>query len=485
MRQTPLIALLGLLLLGCGPDTTPPLPEQPNILLIFVDDMSWGSLPPYGKDYLDMPHLEKLAADGMLFTDAWVTPQCTPTRASLLTGQATARNRMWHVIGPYGHPYAKLSEPEYLEQLPRDTYTLGKALQDNGYTTGIFGKWHLSNDETGYYTYLLEPGREAYGWDYSNPQTDPTEYQNRPGKGVEMLTQEAMDFMSRAVAEGKPFFAYLSQHAMHSRVVTPDTLVEKYLRQGWPRQEIQVDRVHWGSNADYLGLLDYLDQSIGQLEAHLTELGITDNTVVIFLTDNGGEDEYFDNYPLRYGKGTPYEGGIRVPFIVKWPGQVPAGVQNTLPVQVADLYPTLVALAGGKMQQAHEVDGVDLSGVLTRGESLDRESLYGYMPLYDLLWGASPAAIIRQGDYKLIHYFGDWFDVEDSMAYHPEAKTELFNLKTDIGERHDLSEVEPERTAVMRQELLDWLVRMEVDLPTPNPRYNPDSVYVKRRGQQF
>jgi len=455
--------------------------SKPNFILVLIDDLGYGAITPYGNPYQSMPGLQKMREQGMLFTDAYVTPQCTPTRASLLTGQHTARNRMWHVVPEYGFPYAKMKEPEYLENLPRETYTLAKALQNQGYVTACLGKWHLNTYESGdgYYTYLWDSARQYYGFDYVNPVQDPQNYHQRGDKGVEFLTDEAIDFIERN--QEQPFFIYLSQHTIHGPVLAPDSTVEKYKAKGWPYQHQNVQKVNYPTNATYLAALEHIDHSMVRLQEKLEALNLRENTVLIFLSDNGGVDIEFENYPLRYGKGSPYEGGIRVPFIVSWPGTIPSNSTDSTPVHVTDFYPTIVDLAGGKLPENHPVDGKSLKPVFLKNGQLNRETLYWYTPLYDIQWGATPSAIIREGNYKLIHFFGDHIDLEDSSKYIPEPKTVLFDLSQDLQESNDISREEPELTTRLRNKLMHWIDSMEAPLPTVNPNYNPDSVFYRPR----
>jgi len=461
----PFLLLIMILATGCkGPEEA-----KPNILLIFIDDLGWTAPSCYGNEHVNTVHIDRLATEGMKFTDAYVTPQCTPSRASLLTGQHNARNGMWHVIPYYDFPWARLKEPGYVENLPRNTYTLPKALQENGYTTALLGKWHLTHNENGYYTYLFDSAKHYYGFDYVNPMTDPTEYQSYGDKGVNFLTGEAIRFMEKHTAE--PFFIYLSHHTIHGPVLAPDNLVEKYLEKGYPEEGLH--------NATYLGAIEHIDQSTGLLLDALDKLGISDNTVVIFLSDNGGVDRNFSIAPLRYGKGTVYEGGIRVPFLIRWPGKIPAGKESHYPVHVTDFFPTLVELAGGNLREGAILDGTSLVPVLLEPTpnshshtNQEPRPLFWYCPLYDALWGATPAAMVRQGKYKLIKFFGDYIDREQESIYIPEGRVELYDLEKDIGETHDLSEELPEITEELTDLLDGWLKEMEVELPSLNPDFN-------------
>ena len=459
-----LIGMGGLSLLTGGVHPAGNIKEgKPNIILIFIDDMGWPAVSCYGNRWIKTGNIDRLAREGMRFTDAYVTPQCTPSRASLLTGQHTARNKMWHVIGYYGYPFAKVTEPEYRLQLPRETYTLGKALKDNGYRTALLGKWHLTNNEDGYYTYLKDSGKLHYGFDYVNPMTDPTEYQSYGDKGVDFLTDEAIGFMKRN--RERPFFIYLSHHTVHNPVLAPKENIKHLLYKGFPDRGIH--------NATYIAALQHLDDSVGRLLDKVDELGMAENTIVLFLSDNGGVDSLFDNSPLRAGKGSPYEGGIRVPFIVRWPGTVFPGSVCETPVHVVDIYPTLLEMAGGSMKQDHILDGRNIVPLLKQKGHWDRDALYWYMPLYDHLWGATPAAVIREGDYKLIDFFGDYIDIELGFKYIPEGRLELYNVREDLGETNDLYRSMPEKVQSMRTKLHAWIKSMGESIPGENPYYDP------------
>lgn len=453
--------------------------RKPNILLILTDDQGWSSLSCYGGQLVPTPHLDSLARDGVRFTDAYVAPQCTPTRAMLLTGQHTARNRLWHVIPWYGFPWALVREPEFAEQLPRETFTLAKGLRAAGYTTGIAGKWHLTTGADGDYVKLNAAAAPHYGFDFAAPPGPGS--QNDGDKHVAHLTDQAIAFAERH--REAPWFFYLSHHTVHGRVSAPPALVEKHLARGAPATGLH--------NATYLAALEHLDTETGRLLARLDTLGQRERTIVVFLTDNGGvfrqwdpepsrsgtgaivplveKGREFSNAPLRSGKGTLYEGGIRVPCLVRWPGVVAPGRVEATPIHVTDWLPTLLAAAGARAPAGHMLDGADL-GPLLRGGTLRSRPLYTYAPLYDLAWGATPAATVRDGEWKLIESFGDWFD--DDGRYHEGRRLELYNLRADLGETRDLAAAEPARATEMSRQLHAWIAAMGVEVPGPNPRFD-------------
>ncbi len=451
-------------------------PEKPNILLIFIDDMGWPAVSALGNEHVTTTNIDRIANEGMLFTDAYVNPQCTPSRASLLTGQHTARTRFWHVVGRYGYPYMRLDEPPYEENLSREAYTLAEMMQDNGYRTAINGKWHLHTwgsrypDPDGYYTYLFEKANPFYGWDY-NTIPENMQYHQQGDKGVDFLTDEAIGFMDQS--SDQPFFIYLSHHTIHGPVLAPGKLIKKYLRKGYPEEGVH--------NATYLAAIEHMDNSVGRILDHMDQSGLAENTMVIFLTDNGGVDMEFSNAPLRYGKGSMYEGGMRVPMMVRWPGKIDAGAVCNTPVHAIDIYPTLLEIGGKRMEQEWILDGTSIVPLLTESGEIGRETLYWYMPLYDAAWGATPCAVIREGDYKLIEFFGDYCDREDDWKYIPQGRTELYNLSDDIGEKNDLAANMPELTSRLRDELYAWISEMDAPLPILNKRYDPGRTWERTR----
>lgn len=467
---------------------TAALAAQPNILFVLTDDQGWPTLSCYGGKRVATPNLDRLAADGARFTDAYVMPQCTPTRAALLTGQHAARSGMWHVIPWYGAPWAPVREPSFTEQLPRAAFTFPKALQAAGYVTGMAGKWHLTTNADGGYVSLKAEAARHYGFDFA-ALPGPGSH-NEGDKHVDYLTDQAIAFMRRE--RSRRWFFYLAHHTIHNTVSAPAPIVEKYRARGAPATGLH--------NATYLAALEHLDLSVGRLLAALDELGLGERTLVVFLSDNGGiyqgcdvapfvrgpgtatqlhvEQEQFSNAPLRAGKGSPYEGGIRVPCLVRWPGVVAAGCVVATPIHVVDWAPTLLAAAGVSAPPEARLDGVDL-GPLLQGGSLPARALYWHMPLYDLRWAATPCAVIREGDWKLIDYFGDSFDA--GYRYRPGARVELFNLRQDRSETTDLANRELARARAMQAQLREWLSSVGAEIPTANPHHDPSRALMEVR----
>ncbi|MDX2032277.1 MAG: sulfatase [Blastocatellia bacterium] len=457
--------------------------KPPNFVLILIDDLGWPSLSSYGNKHVTTRNIDRLAREGMRFTDAYVNAQCTPTRASLLTGQHTARNGLWHVLPGHWAPYARMTEPVYAKQLPRAAFTLGKGLQRASYATAAIGKWHLTTGADGNYNELKAEAARYYGFDVVAKPTSNNEFATGD-KGVNRLTDEAIQFIE--ANQHKPFFLYLAHHTTHNKLSAPADLVAKYRAKGYSETGF--------NNATFLACLEHLDNSVGRLLDKLDALKLRDDTLVMFLTDNGGIDtqfdpkpfiendapptnlkkleEIFDHAPLRAGKGSLYEGGIRVPFIARWPRRIKAGSINQTPVHAIDLLPTLLELAGTAAPREQIVDGVSLAP-LFEGRRLKTRALYWYAPLYDIRWAALPASVIREGDYKLLWHYGDYISPDDGRhAYEIGERVELYNLRDDMGEQRNLAHAEPRRTQAMLQKLRDWHRRMGAEIPQLNSHYD-------------
>ncbi len=464
---------------------------RPNILLVLTDDQGYKTIGSYGGEHVHTPHLDQLAARGMRFTDAYVTSQCTPTRASLLTGQYTARNGMWHVIGWYGYPWARMREPAYVENLSRETYTLPKGLQQAEYRTAIVGKWHLTTNEDGHYMGLNPQAAHHYGFDFAPPVIDRAVFNDGGDRGVYDLTEQALGFIG--ANKDQPWFCLLSHHMIHGKVVAPDSLVNKYRKLGYGEEGPY--------RAVYLAGLELIDWSVGRLVAGLEQLGEFEETMIVFISDNGGIDERldwrtvtydrpegfqfdvdireYDNAPLRAGKGSIYEGGVRVPMIVHWPEVIKKASVVSDPVHIIDLVPTFLELAG--TEPAHPLDGTSLVPLFRKAPMapLAERPIFQYCPFYDLNWGLTPCASIRLGDYKLIEFYGDQIDAHHH--YSIGNRIELYNLKNDIGETTDLSQTQPEIAKSLSEKLDAWLEKMGADTPTLNERYDPKRAFESTR----
>ena len=465
---------------------------QPNILFILTDDQGWPTLGSYGGDIVPTPNLDRLAAEGARFTAAYVTPVCTPTRATLLSGQYTARTGMFHVIiNPwYGSPWARMEELPAVEHYPRDGFTIAKGLKAAGYTTGIMGKWHLTWGRDGNYMGLNPEYAHLYGFDYAGPVISRDEFQDGGDRGVMTITDQAIEFITKS--RDKPWFCFVSHHMIHSTVVAPDDIAQEYRDRGY--SDIGPNR------AIYLAGLDIIDRSVGRLLRTLDELGESDDTMVVFLTDNGGVDERhehrsmqtphprapkfgydlreYSNAPLRDGKGSNYEGGVRVPLIVRWPGAIKPGTVIDTPVHAIDIAPTFLSAASAPFPSNHHLDGHSLTRLMRTGTdaSLDDRPLFQYNPYYDFNWGLTPSASILRGGYKLIEFFGD--RVDSNRQYIAGHHIELYNLNNDLGEQHDLAAADPSRTADLTKQLHEWMSGLGAEPSGPNPHYDPDRAFL-------
>ncbi len=460
--------------------------ERPNILFVLTDDQGWPTLGSYGGKRVPTPHLDRLASEGALFSDFYVTSQCSPTRASFMTGQYTARHRLWHVLPWYGYPWARVAEAPFAENFPREKFTIAKGLQEAGYATAIVGKWHLTANEDGTYLGLEPEASHYYGFDYAPPLLPPSEFKEGNDRGVDELTDQAIAFISKN--RDRPWFCFLSHHMIHGKVYAPSALTDRYRGMGYGDE---------GPNrAVYLAGLEHIDHSIGRLMQALQSMGEADDTIVIFTSDNGGVDEKFDfntatseagtlpklsistreydNAPLRMGKGSVYEGGIRVPFIIRWPGRITPGQRIEAPAHIVDMAPTFFAVAGAKPPEGHVLDGENLWELLD-GDSKGRfatRPIFQYYPFYDLRWGLTPSASIRAGEYKLIEFFGD--RVDDGGQLHEDSLLELYNLRTDIGETDNLALANPELASRLRKRLHDWIAAVGCEVPQTNLHFSPE-----------
>jgi arylsulfatase A-like enzyme len=442
---------------------------KPNVIFILADDLGWTDLGCYGSHYYQTPNLDRLAAQGMRFTSAYTAgPNCAPTRAALMSGQYGPRTGVYTVgTGARGQAkHRKLLPVPNVTQLPLDRETVADALRAHGYATAMFGKWHLGNgprhhpSRRGFGEALVSAGRH---FDF---KTNP-DVKVPPGTYLaDFLTDKAVDFIARH--KDRPFFLYLPHFAVHAPLEAKKELVEKFKsRKGAGGHD----------NPVYAAMIASLDEGAGRVLGKLDELKLADDTVVIFSSDNGGVGGYAaagvrardttNNAPLRGGKGMLYEGGVRVPWVVRWPGVVKAGTTCAEPVSSIDLYPTLLEVTGAKAKAGQILDGVSLVPLLKSAEkgTLKREALYWHFPGYleagggaGGSWRTTPAGAVRSGDWKLLEFFED-------------GRVELYNLKDDLGQKNDLAGKLPEQARKLRQKLRDWRKAVKAPMPKPNPEF--------------
>jgi len=451
------------LLLACSAARWPALGStaaaaKPNIVVIMADDLGWRDLHCYGNAQIDTPCLDRLAAEGMRFTDAYsAAPVCSPTRAAMMTGLAPARLRLTnHAPGhPDGFSLAgsDLQEAESVRHLELSYVTIAERLQEAGYATAHIGKWHLShvarNDRSGVAEPDLRPERQGFdrnvgGWRRGGPASYFSPYKNetlRDGKEGEYLpdrlAQEAIAFVTESRAG--PFFLNWWPYSVHYPLQALEPTIEKYRA----RKGIK--------NPTYAAMIEGMDRAIGRFLAALDDAGLRENTLVVFKSDNGGYNG--DNRPLRGFKGTIFEGGIRVPWIVRWPGVVEAGTTCATPVISMDCYPTILEAAGIDVGAGAILDSESILPLLKQTGGLEREAIFFHYPNYAFHKKNRLASAIRSGNHKLIKRYDD-------------GSIELYNLKEDIGEAHNLAARFPELANRLDDTLEKWLHDVDARLPT-------------------
>jgi len=409
--------------------------RPPNIVFFLADDLGWHELHCYSNSFNETPNLDRLASQGIRFTQAYAAaPVCSPDRAAMMSGQYPARLH----ITDYLHP----EDEKFLS--PKLT-TINEQLKKAGYVSGLVGKWHLNGDyrrqrgnpkQHGFDEVICTEQRDIAAGSYWHPYKFMTNVAARmPHEYLtDRLNLEAVEFIQRHKDE--PFFLYLAHYATHTRLsAKPDKLAKYKAKPG-------ADKTR--NNPELGAMLESLDDGMGQILAELDKLGLTDNTVVIFMSDNGGERNVTDNYPLRGGKSFLYEGGLRVPCIVKWPGHIKPGLVSDEPVITQDFYPTLMDIAGVKPDKSQVVDGVNLMPLFRGKKHLSRDTLYWHYPLpKPHFLGGTSASAIRNGDWKLVEFLDT-------------GKLELYDLAHDLSESHDLSSGQPKTAAKLRKKLDDW-----------------------------
>jgi arylsulfatase A len=430
--------------------------DRPNVVVFLIDDLGWTDPGCYGNTFHETPHIDRLAQESIRFTNGYsACTVCSPTRASLLTGQYPARLHVTDWIAGHKRPFAKLNVPDWTMQLPLATHSLAEAFNEAGYATASVGKWHLGGPN--YYP-------EKHGFDiniggtdkgsppgYFSPEKIHTLPEGKAGEFLpERLTTEAINFITEN--KKKPFFLYFSHYAVHTPLGGKAEVIAKYTK--------KAAAMGVKKNATYAALFEAVDDSVGALRKALADLKLDRNTIVIFTSDNGGLLPITTNPPFRAGKGSAYEGGVRVPWIAYWPGVTKPGSTSDVSIITCDLYPTLVEACGLKVPATHLVDGVSMVPVLKGRTAPNRDALFWHYPHYHP-GGATPYSATRLGDWRLVEFF-------------ETGKVELFNLKEDIGEKTDLSAKEPEWTAKLHSRLKAWRESVGAQLPTLNPKYNPE-----------
>ncbi|MEX2592956.1 MAG: sulfatase [Anditalea sp.] len=451
--------------------------QKPNIIFILADDLGWADLPVYGNRFNESPNLDQLACQGMRFTNAYAAcPVCSPTRASILSGQYPARVGVIDFIPGHWRPYEEVTVPTNRTQyLPEEIFTIGEALKDAGYATGYFGKWHLGGKQE---HHPLNRGFDEanVGQGYYNAKFDPSREQSSEKILSARLTDFSKDFIE--AHKDEPFFLFLSHYDVHVQLDADRDLIDKYLK--------KERKDNYPGNAIYAAMIENLDRSVGSIVAKLKETGLAENTIIVFYSDNGGLIGRYDriplladskldvyknsplkyiassNAPLRGEKGTVYEGGIREPLIVKWPGKIKEGSVSDAIVTSVDFYPTLLDLAGAANPTGQVLDGKSLVPELLENKYDPERAIFWHYPVYH---HDVPAGALRKGDWKLI---------ENQVS----GKFELYNLRADISEAMDLSTLYPEKTEELTKLLRNWQKEVKAEFPVPNPDFD-----ASRRGE--
>lgn len=454
--------------------------STPNIIFVLADDLGYTDLSTYGSTYYETPNIDRLAAEGLKLTNGYSCgPNCQPTRAALISGQYGPRTGVYTVGGieRFAWQTRPLRPVDNVTSLPLEKVTLPQALKSAGYSTAIFGKWHLGQSKEyhpskrGFDEAIISSGKH-FGF-----KTDPEVPVSKDAYLADFLTDKAVDFIQRH--KDKPFFLYLPHYGVHSPYQAKADLIEQFKNKAITSESGHHDPV-------YAAMIASVDQSVGRILAKLDELGIAENTLVIFSSDNGGVGGYqregiqakdvTDNAPLRGGKGTLYEGGIRVPWVFRWKGVIPTGKVSDSPINSVDLYPTLLELAGANPPEKHHLDGSSYVSLLKSPEQpLPSRPLYWHFPGYlgsnNLTWRTTPVSVIRVDDWKLLHYYED-------------QRLELYHLSSDLSEKNNLASSKPEKAQELLQQLNAWIMEINAPLPRANSNIqSPDLIKKSGKGQ--
>jgi arylsulfatase A-like enzyme len=461
-----------------------PAEKKPNIIFILADDLGSADLGCYGSSFYETPNLDRLAKEGMYFTDAYAaSPVCSPTRASILTGKYPARLGITDWLpGRKDQPSQKLKRPELKSFLPLEETTLAEALRDGGYKTSFFGKWHLGDSPAHWpehqgFDFNLGGCEKGTPPSYFTPYKLPNLPDGPDGEYLtDRLTSEAIHFIEQN--REKPFLVYLSHYAVHNPLQAKPALLEKYKAKaanlpagqgpeflddnGRPVRQVQ-------NNPAYAAMVENLDENVGRILDTLAELKLDENTIVIFTSDNGGlstsEGSPTSNLPLRAGKGWAYEGGVREPLLIKWPRVTKPGSVCNKPVSSPDFFPTILEMAGLPLLLHQHLDGTSLVPDLKSADSPERP-LFWHYPHYSNQ-GGSPYGAVRLGDFKLIEWYED-------------NRVELYDIQNDLGEKHNLATENPETAAALATRLHGWRTDVNANMPRPNPSYDPTNLTISK-----
>ncbi len=461
-----------LLVPGCA-NLNPRPKKKTNFVFFLVDDLGWKDLGCYGSSFYETPNIDKLAKGSMRFTNAYAAcPVCSPTRASIMSGKYPARLNLTDYLK--GRRRRKLNPADYLDQMPLAEVTIAETLKEAGYATFFAGKWHLGKE--GFWPENqgfdinkggIDRGGPYGGKKYFSPYGNPRLKDGPDGEHLpDRLASETAAFIEGH--QNEPFLAYLSFYSVHTPLMARPDLKSKYQEKA---EAVSSSASVWGTegsqklrliqnHAVYAGMIEAMDQAVGKVLNALDQLNLA-NTVVMFMSDNGGlstsEGHPTSNLPLRAGKGWLYEGGIREPMMIKWPGVTKPGSLCSETVISTDFYPTILEMASLPPKPKQHIDGVSLAPLLKGKKSLPRKAVFWHYPHYGNQ-GDSPGGAVRAGDYKLIEFYEN-------------NHLELYNIKKDIGEKNNLAYKMPGKAAELHKMLTNWRKEVDAQMPTPNPDY--------------
>jgi len=443
-------------------------PEKPNIVFLLADDLGWTGTASFGSDFYETPNLDQLASEGTSFTNAYAAcTVCSPTRASILTGMYPAKLRLTDFIAGQNRPYARMQIPEWTKGLKPELTTMAEAMKGGGYRTIHIGKWHLG------FPHQNEQGPLTHGFDVSHEKPEGTRgyfISNDTARSLKLKSNYSTDYLTdKAVEEieqtkDAPFFMYFAYHTPHTPIQGREDLVEYF------KSKVDPEAIH--KNPTYAAMVMSLDMSVGRIVESLEKKGLRENTIIIFTSDNGGltqrygkRDFFTENIPLRRGKGSAYEGGVRVPAIVSWPGVIGEGTRCHTPIMSIDYYPTLLDATGidGIASHNKDLDGRSLLKVFNEPKQKIRRKLFWHYPHYHA-GGDGPYSAVRFGKWRLIEF-------------HETGNVELYDLSKDIGETYDRSDFNLKTRDQLKVALKKWRNSIGAQMPNKNPDFDPQREY--------
>ena len=431
----------------------------PNVLIIIADDLGWSQIGCYGSTFYETPNIDKLAKSGIRFSNAYSAASiCSPTRAAIMTGKYPARLDLTDFI-PGNFPKNKplLTPDNWQKYLPLDEETIGEKMEASGYSTGFFGKWHLSKEKLPPESFPHNPSKQGFKETFvtykpSKNLIQKWQIENKDFHNVDTITKRGLEFIEQN--KKVPFLLVLSHNTIHDPLLENQELINKYQnKKGSEKKE---------NNPTIGAMIETLDLSVGQIVKKLKNLKLFDNTLLIFCSDNGGKHKHASQKPFKKGKGWLYEGGIRVPLIISWPRKIENNFISEQMTSSIDFLPTILNVTNSGLGNKSVYDGIDISPVFDdKSNLIKRDELYWHYPHYHSGSGMEPASAMRWKDYKLIQW-------HEPTLLNMEKQIELYNLKLDPGEKNDLSQVEPEIAILMRNKLKNWIIEVDANMPKIN-----------------